>query len=119
MLIFEMFARSQAQALIVIHIFCGHSNLQFGGTRAKAVQAVAESWSAGFACKRKQSLHSRCRLQYVTMDIGLHRSGDGLCILAGVPQPLVYKDESSSLGIRFGSSSFAFEIPNLEIGNQR
>jgi len=28
--------------------------------RAKAAQALADSWSAGFACKRKQSLHSRC-----------------------------------------------------------
>lgn len=32
---------------------------------------------------------------------------------------LIREFPSSSLGIRFGSSSFAFEIPNLEIGNQR
>jgi len=85
--------------LSLLYISSAGTQISSLGTRAKTVQAVAESWSAGFARKRKQSLHSRCRLHYVTMGIGLHRSGDGLCILVGVPQALVYKNESWSLGV--------------------
>gem|GEM_PF-983267 len=85
--------------LSLLYISSAGTQISSLGTCAKTVQAVAESWSAGSACKRKQSLHSRCRLHYVTMDIGLHRSGDGLCILVGVPQALVYKDEGLSLGV--------------------
>jgi len=48
--------------------------------RSKAAQAFADSWSAGFACKRKQSLHSRCN-KVVFMNMAL-----------GIPQILEHND---------------------------
>jgi len=63
-------------------------SVAFGKTQSLAEEIVkpenevADSRSAGFACKRKQSLHSRCN-KSPPMNTGLRKRGDGPVILTG------------------------------------
>jgi len=86
--VFSCIHRSHAPALIVIHIFRWFPNLQSGNQRKGFLRKLliagvqASPASASKACTPV----AISRLQYVTMDIGLHRSGDGSGILTGMTE---------------------------------